>query len=145
MMACMVNPDLEDLRRELGPLRTRDDAMTFVALAAPRLRAGGGVLLFLDAERRVVELLAVDEGLEPLLPDLLYALCSPDEPEVANLLLITDRSDQVPADRPDDELTWLELSDLAASGATTLLDWFVVCRDLQAFSVAEHAPVGARW
>ena len=67
-----------------------------------------------------------------------------DDSGAPSLFVITDRSGEVFADRPDDELVWMELVDLAAAAGFTLLDWFVVFGTM-AFSVAEYAPRPAQW
>ena len=61
--------------------------------------------------------------------------------------LLRDRQDairEVPADRSDDELTWMEIAALAAEHDVTVYDWLVLS-DRWAFSVAEFAPVPAQW
>jgi hypothetical protein len=58
--------------------------------------------------------------------------------------LLTDRTGETMADRPDDELAWEELVGQATAAGLELLDWWVIF-GTQAFSVAEFAPTPAGW
>ena len=71
-------------------------------------------------------------------------VCDADIPDLSAMVLFTDRTGEVPADRPDDELTWMELSAHAEAAGVSLLDWIVVW-GRYAFSVAQFAPSPARW
>ena len=136
------------MSKSLSVLRSRRfdsaaDALV-VAAAVGRLgRPGSATLVFLDDDARVVDVLVISDGGDQLAHVLDLAL-QMQEPELEELFVITDRTGEVPADRPDDELVWMELSDLASSYGVCLLDWYVVF-DMQAFSVAEFAPSPARW
>jgi hypothetical protein len=46
--------------------------------------------------------------------------------EARYLFIAVDRTGEMPADRPDDELLWMELRDLAAAKDLCLCDLFVV-------------------
>ena len=119
------------------------DALLVAAAVGRLRRPGSATFVFLDDDRRLVDVLVVEDGGDQLAHVLDMAL-QLQEPEVEELFVVTDRTGEVPADRPDDELVWLELLDLAAEHGTTLLDWFVVW-DMKAFSVAEFAPRPAQW
>ena len=108
--------------REAFVFDSLEHALPLVAMLAERSSPGMASLIFVDDERRLLDMFFIEDGADHL-PELLYLLCSPDEPEYSGLLLLTDRTGEDPVDRPDDELVWQELVDLAASGATTLLDW----------------------
>ena len=138
----MRRRDLATIRR--APFRSADDARVVVR-AVSRLRVPGSVtLVHLDAEHRVFDVACVDGGETELLAPLVEISCRCMGERLAAMFLVTDRTGETMADRPDDELSWMELVDLAASYDVTMLDWFVVY-DTTAFSVAEHAPIGAQW
>ncbi len=141
-----VHPAPDPIRElhRLVHLDAFDAVLAWVKLVSRRTRRGDAVFTFLDDDRRLVELFVVEDG-AAMLPTLVEFMCSADEPEVSGLLLVTDRTGEIPADRPDDELRWQELVDLAAAGATTLFDWFVVGGGRWGFSLAEHAPTPAAW
>jgi hypothetical protein len=124
-------------------IRSQADAMQMVGAIARRTNHGDVAAIYLNHDGEIVELFVFTDGAEHL-DQLVYITCSPDEPEVAQLVLVTDRTGEVPADRPDDELLWMELHANAAEGATQLMDWFVTS-GRYAFSVAEFAPIPAGW
>lgn len=139
-----VPDDLKELH-DATQLLTDADALELVSTIVTRTEPGDVVTLFLDDDRRIVELFHVTGGAEPLLPKFVEMTCSLDEPDVTGLLIVTDRSGEIPLDRPDDELVWQELVDTARSGGVTLYDWFVVADHRWAFSVAEFSPTPAQW
>jgi hypothetical protein len=120
-----------------------DDALRMAAAVSQRERPGSATLVFLDRNRELVDILVVEDGGDHLV-EVLELVFTIDDRGAAGLFIITDRSGEVPADRPDDELVWMELVDLAATAGITLLDWFVVF-GTKAFSVAEFAPLPAQW
>ena len=124
-------------------IRSQADAMQMVGAIARRTNHGDVAAIYLNHDGEVVELFVFTDGAEHL-DQLVDITCSPDEPEVAQLVLVTDRTGEVLADRPDDELLWMELHANAAEGATQLMDWFVTS-GRYAFSVAEFAPIPAGW
>jgi hypothetical protein len=124
-------------------LRTREDAVHFVAALARRTTPATATMIFGDRSGKVVEMFCIEGGADHL-PDLVEFTCSPDEEDVCCLLLVTDRSGETPADRPDDELTWVELHASARDGGVELLDWFVTSGRWM-FSIAEFAPIQAAW
>jgi hypothetical protein len=123
-------------------LETADDALAFIAACGRNTPAGAAVLLFADDERRPCEILAVVDGAE-CLRDIVDLVCP--AVEASYLLIVVNRSDERPADRPDDELLWMELVAAADDHGMQLLDWMVIVSPAQAFSVAEFAPLPAAW
>lgn len=132
---------IDVLREELGPIRTPADAMHFTAGLSRLGIPGAALLVVLDEERRLLDIVTVVDGAEHLEQLVEFAWLYA---EARSLLLAVDRTGEVPADRPDDELTWLELLDLASAKGLALLDWYVVW-GTKAFSVTEHAPAPAGW
>jgi hypothetical protein len=98
-------------------------------------------MVILDEERRLLDMWAIVDGAEHL--ELLVQLAG-CYAEACHFFLAVDRTGKIPADRPDDELTWLELKDLAATKGLCLCDLFVVW-GTKAFSVAEFSPAPAQW
>jgi len=136
------------VHKSISVLRSRRfegaaDALVVAAAVGRQRCPGSATFVFLDDDRRLLDLLVVADGGDQLAHVLDMASELQDD-EVESLFVITDRTGEVPADRPDDELVWLELVDLAADRGMTLLDWFVVW-DMNAFSVAEFAPRPAQW
>jgi len=72
--------------------------------------------------------------------ELIASVASPGE----RLMLISNRTGQGCADRPDDELVWEEMVGMARANDIVLLDWFVTW-GTKAFSLAEFAPTPAAW
>jgi hypothetical protein len=75
---------------------------------------------------------------------LVERLCSVAGDEVDAVFIAVDRTGEIPADRPHDELLWMELVELASLQDVLLLDWFVVF-GTKCYSVAEFAPIPAQW
>lgn len=125
-------------------LKTQADAIGFVACLTRMTVPGEVDAIFLDDDRRIVELFRMTDA-EPLLPEFVYCTCSPDEEWVTGLLLVTDRTGRVPLDAPDDELRWQELLANAAKGGVTLYDWFVTAERRWAYSLPEYAPTPPQW
>lgn len=138
-----VPTELQELH-ELFQLRTQADALELVACLLHRCEPGELDVIYLDDDRRIVELFRILDG-EPLLPEFVYWTCSPDEEWVTGLLIVSDRTNHQPVDRPDDELRWQELVDNAAGGGVTLYDWFVTYDRRWAYSVPEYAPTRPQW
>ena len=119
------------------------DALRMAAAVSQREQSGSATLVFLNRNRGLVDILVVEDGADQLV-EVLELVFTIDDRGAAGLFIITDRSGEVSADRPDDELVWMELVDLAATAGITLLDWFVVF-GTKAFSIAEFAPLPAQW
>ena len=98
-------PDAMDvLRRELEFV----DAASALSLlkAIRRLdRPGSLTLVLVDDDRRLVDFFVVEDGAEQLVY-VVERIVEADWPEVSALFLVTDRTGEGPADRPDDELVW---------------------------------------
>lgn len=135
-----MDDPLQVLHDELV-LNRATDAHQVLASCARTTPPGSVTLFFLDEERRICDLLCVTDGRENVrsLVDMICPFV-----EARYLLIVSNRSGQVLADRPDDELTWMELVGAASDHGQQLLDWFIVW-GTYAFSVAEFAPLGAAW
>jgi NaMN:DMB phosphoribosyltransferase len=120
-----------------------DDAMRMAAAVGQRKLPGSATLVLLNRNRGLVDIRVIEDGGDQLVA-VLEMVFTIDDSGASSLFIITDRSGEVYADRPDDELVWMELVDLAATAGFTLLDWFVVYGTM-AFSVAEFAPLPAQW
>lgn len=122
-------------------IRTRQDALGVVSLLARTSPPGVDVVVGLDRRRRIQLVLPMEpDSPLPEVLDLLAQHCRRGEA----LLVVSNRTGQDPADRPDDELVWEEMLGTAASYGVVLLDWWVAW-GTKAFSVAEFAPSPARW
>ena len=119
------------------------DALRMAAAVSQRKLPGSATLVFLNRNRGLVDIRVIEDGGDQLV-EVLELVFTIDDSGASSLFIITDRSGEVSADRPDDELVWMELVDLAGTVGITLLDWFVVF-DTKAFSVAEFAPLPAQW
>lgn len=120
-------------------------AQTLPLLKAMSTRMGPGEVLVacLDRHRRLVELLPVEAADEDL-PGLARVLA--DAPaRVRAVIVATARPNVVPADKPEDEGGWEQMQAALTESHVTLLDWFVVCGERWAWSVAEHAATPAQW
>jgi hypothetical protein len=112
-----------------------------VGAAARKQPAGAHLFIGIDRARQVGLLLPM----EPATPmavtaGMLAELFLPGEA----LLIVTNRSGEVPADRPDDELVWEEMVGATRSRKVVLLDWWILWGQ-KAFSAAEFAPSGPGW
>ena len=131
--------ELADLR-----LTSLPDAM---ALLAGLWRTGlelPVLFVVLDHERAIVDIYPLSGVEESQVPELLEPLLVRHADDGQWVLVVTDRTSEVPVVRADDELTWQEWSDLVAARGLELLDWFVRV-DCYAFSVAEFAPTPSHW
>ena len=113
------------------------------AAVSQQKQPGSATLVFLNRNRGLVDIRVIEDGGDQLV-EVLELVFTIDDRGASGLFIITDRSGEVSADRPDDELVWMELVDLAGTVGITLLDWFVVY-GTRAFSVAEFAPLPAQW
>src|SRR4051794_15660139 len=138
-----VSPELAELH-DCFQFQTKADALAFVNCVSRRSNPGDVCTVFLDDDRRIVELFVLEQG-ETHLADFVDLACSLDEEDVTGLLLVSDRTGQVPIDRPDDELTWQELVGVAADGGVTLYDWWVTADGRWAYSLPQFAPTPAQW
>jgi hypothetical protein len=120
-----------------------DDAVRVAAAVSQQKLPGSVTLVLLNRNRGVVDIRVVEDGGDQLV-EVLELVFTIDDSGASSLFIVTDRSGEVSADRPDDELVWMELVDLAATAGITLLDWFVVFGTMT-FSVAQFAPLPAQW
>ena len=134
--------ELDALRPECR-FEAASDALVLLIGVSRAGKPGSATLVLLDEDRRLVDPLVVEDGGSQL-RRLVQTACEADIPDVTDLRIVTDRTGEVPADRFDDELLWLDLVELAESLGINLLDWFVVS-GRYGFSVAEHAAVPAQW
>ena len=138
----MGDDALDVLRRHLV-VRSAFDALTVVGSAGRVLPPGTNLVVHLDDDGRFLDHWPVTDS-DDHLEFVIAATCELASPEVRGAFLVSNRSGQVPADRPDDERRWCELGAIAEDAGIDLLDWLVVCGTV-AFSVAEHAAIGAGW
>ena len=124
--------------------RSRDDAMAFIAAASRHTEPGYLTLAFCDADHRLVDLLVVTDGDRGDVKTLVALVCGVVTVDAVGLLMVSDRTGEIPADRPHDELLWLELVQVAKNERITLYDWMVTW-GTKAFSIAEFAPISAQW
>jgi hypothetical protein len=130
--------------RGYPPVRSVSDAVPLVNATVRLQRPGVATLVFFDRRRRLADLLAVEDGDTADLPRTVGMACCLMPRKVKSLLIVTDRSGEVPADRPGDEELWEEILDLTNIVDITVLDW-LVSWGTKAFSVAQFAPRPANW
>jgi hypothetical protein len=128
-------------------LRTQADALQLVACISRRSEPGDVCAVFVDDDRRIVELFVIEDAdsVDEFLPQFVYVTCSPDETDVTGLMLVSDRTGQVSLDKPGDELRWQELVANAAEGGVTLYDWFIIADRRIAYSLPQFAPTPPQW
>ena len=124
-------------------LSTLEETLPLLKAAGERMSPGQVLVACLDRRRRLVELIPVAMDEEDL-PGLARVLAGAP-PRVRAVVVVTPRHNTVPADKPDDEQRWEEMQAAFADSHVTLLDWFVLCGERWAWSVAEHAPTPAQW
>ena len=122
-------------------VRTRADAIPVIASLGRILEPGDSAVVAFDEEHELTLVIEVerDESISECV-ELLSSIALPGE----HILIVSNRSGQVPADRPDDELTWEEMVGVARANDVILWDWWVVW-GTKAFSLAEFAPSPANW
>jgi hypothetical protein len=134
--------DRRALRRHYA-FDTVDDAAAFVAAVTRCSRPGLALAVCLDPQRQLLDLHAVPGGADDPVA-VLHAAAHTCSKRTQAVLLLTDRRGEVLADRPDDEVRWQELVDVADDLGLQLVDWWLLFGD-QAWSVAERSPTPARW
>ena len=139
-MLCLV--DRRALRRRYS-FDTADDAAAFAAAVARCSRPGLALAVCLDVRRQLLDLHGVPRGAEDL-AEVLHTVAHTCSDRTHAVLLLTDRSGEVLADRPDDEVRWQELVEVADDLGLQLLDWWLLFGD-RTCSVAERSPTPARW
>ena len=124
-------------------LATQTETLPLLKAASTRMAPGQVLVACLDERRRLIELLPVLADDESL-PEIARTLA--DAPRnVRAVVLATMRPNVVPADKPEDEPRWEAMQAALAGSHVTLLDWFVICGERWAWSVAEHADTPAQW
>ncbi len=115
---------------------TPADARHLLACLVDRLEPGATMVVLLDEARWYLH--GFVPGPSLTIPAAIDAAAGGLRPGDA-IMLVSNRTGEVPADRPDDELVWEELVGTALAHGVVLVDWWVLC-GTQAFSIAEHAP-----
>ena len=122
-------------------VRSRDEAMPLVAVLSRKLDPGVDLVMAFDRAGELGVAVPLDPGTTLTeVVELMTAIALPGE----QLLLVSNRTGEDPADRPSDEFDWEEMSGIARANDVVLLDWFVTC-GTTAFSLAEFAPTPAAW
>ncbi len=119
-------------RGGIDPIRSADDALAVLALAAPYDH--DIIVILLDAQRRGSSIVIVSDTHGPdamcrILDTFLAATrlaTTHGDVEVAGLILATSRPDG--EIESDDVHRWLEASDQCAAGGLELVEWFVLGR-----------------
>jgi hypothetical protein len=122
-------------------LRGPGEAQHVVAMLVDRLESGSTMVLIFDAARWYLDGFVAAPSL--LLTEVVDAVAQHLQPG-DGVMLVSNRTGEEPADRPDDELVWEELVGTAAARGVGLLDWWVLW-GTTAFSIAEHAPTPASY
>ena len=122
-------------------VHTREDALPLVAALSVRTDPGVDVVLAFDRRGVLVAGLPMEPNCSlPMVVALIAGVAAPGE----RLMLVSNRTGQQCADRPDDELVWEEMVGVARAHDIVLLDWWVTW-GTKAFSLAEFAPTPAAW
>lgn len=114
-------------RGGIDPIRSADDALAVLTLAAPY--GHDTIVMLLDAEHRGASILIVSDTDDPDAMFHVLERClavTRDRPQVAALVLASSRpTGEV---EPDDIHRWLEASDQCEAGGLELIEWFVLGR-----------------
>ncbi len=122
-------------------VHTRDDALPLVAALSTRTEPGVDVVLAFDERGALVAGIPMEPNCPlPKVVAIIAGVAFPGE----RLMLVSNRTGEYCADRPDDELVWEEMVGIARANDIVLLDWFVTW-GTKAFSLAEFAPTPAAW
>lgn len=133
-----LGPELDDAEVYV---RDREEGIALAAASARRHPRGAHLFVGLDRARQVRLFLPMEPS-TPLAQTvaMLGELFLPGEA----LLIVSNRTGEVPADRPDDELVWEEMLGAARSRRVVLLDWWILWGQ-KLFSAAEFSPSGPGW
>ena len=114
-------------RGGIDPIRSAEDALAVLALAAPF--GHDTIVILLDADRCGTSVMVVTDTVDP---DALFgviAVCvaaaPPDTPFEAMVVASSRPDGDV---EPDDAHRWLEASDQCRAGGLELVEWFVLGR-----------------
>jgi hypothetical protein len=114
-------------RGGIDPIRSADDALAVLALAAPY--GHDTIVILLGADRCGSSVMIVTDTVEP---DALFGVISAfvtvasSEPTIRALIVASSRPDGDMG--ADDVHRWLEASDLCRAGGLELIEWFVLGR-----------------
>lgn len=111
------------------------------AVLASRIRPGAELILLFDEDGTLDITFPVPLGVP--LPSVVDSVTQVAD-QGWSLVIVSNRTGEVPADRPGDELVYEEVRGAALARGVQLLDWYVIW-DTKAFSVAEFAPSGPGW
>jgi len=114
-------------RGGIDPIRSAEDALAVLALAAPF--GHDTIVILLDADRCGTSVMVVTDTVDP---DALFgviaacvAAAPPDTPIEAMVVASSRPDGDV---EPDDAHRWLEASDQCRAGGLELVEWFVLGR-----------------
>jgi hypothetical protein len=115
-------------RGGIDPIRSADDALAVLALAAPF--GHDTIVILLDEDRCGSSIMIVSGTVDPdalfdVIDACLRATARPDNPFTA-LIVASSRPDGDVDD--DDAHRWLEASDQCRAGGLELIEWFVIGR-----------------
>lgn len=115
-------------RGGIDPIRSADDALAVLALAAPF--GHDTILILLDAERCGSSIMIVTDTVDPDalfdVIDVCLAATAANGAPIAAVIVASSRPDGDV--EPDDVHRWLEAGDQCRSGGIELIEWFVLGR-----------------
>jgi hypothetical protein len=115
-------------RGGIDPIRSADDALAVLALAAPY--GHDTIVILLDAEHRGSSIMIVTDTTDPdalfAVIDVCVSAAAADDVPIEAMIVASSRpGGDVEA---DDVHRWLEAGDLCRSGGLELIEWFVLGR-----------------
>jgi hypothetical protein len=115
-------------RGGIDPIRSADDALAVLALAAPY--GHDTVVILLDAEHRGSSIMVVTDTVDPdallTVIDVCIGSSGAHRAPIEAMIVASSRPDgDIEA---DDVQRWLEAGDLCRSGGVELIEWFVLGR-----------------
>lgn len=133
---------MEDDTFELRHFR---DVLELLAVTSQRSAAGDTFIVGFDLDHVMQLILPIEVEGQSLLEwvELLGELWAPGE----GMLIVSDRSDETPADRPTDEAEWDALAAACDRAEVVLLDWFVL-HGTYTFALSQlgtHPPGWDEW
>ena len=114
-------------RGGIDPIRSAEDALAVLALAAPY--GHDTIVIALDADRRGSSVTIVTDTVDPdALFDVIsiFVASAASEQAIQALIVASSRPDGDVGH--DDVHRWLEASDLSRAGGLELIEWFVLGR-----------------
>jgi hypothetical protein len=118
------------------------DAAELTAAIGLRTAPGETVIAAFDRQQRLQVVVPIALGENSLLEyvDLFCQIALPRE----SLFIVSNRSGELPADRPSDEADWEALAACCEKAEVYLLDWWIQS-ETYAFSAAEFASTPPGW